>query len=102
MLYQANDALMKDTDGKHIQHLPVEQLDCCDQISLQAWDAYPAEYSGEGYVFGVPVNIQGPLLYYRRDLLPDNWKTYVEDISPQCFPLKSNIFPPVSKYPALS
>ena len=102
MLYQANDALMKDTDGKRIQPLPVEQFDCCDQISLQAWDAYPGEYSGEGYVFGVPVNIQGPLLYYRRDLLPDNWKTYVEDISPQCFPLKSNIFLPVSKYPAVS
>lgn len=75
VLYQANDALMKYTDGKHIQPLPVEQLDCYDQISRQAWDAYTAEYGGESYVFGVPVNIQGPLLYYRKDLLPDNWQT---------------------------
>ena len=72
VLYQANDALMKYTDGKHIQPLPVEQLDCYDQLSQQAWDAYTAEYSGESYVFGVPVNIQGPLLYYRKDLLPSN------------------------------
>ena len=75
VLYQANDALMKYTDGKHIQPLPVEQLDCYGQISQQAWDAYTAEYSGESYVFGVPVNIQGPLLYYRKDLLPANWET---------------------------
>ncbi|MEG2014367.1 MAG: extracellular solute-binding protein, partial [Clostridia bacterium] len=27
------------------------------------------------YVFGVPVNIQGPLLYYRKDLLPQDWET---------------------------
>lgn len=74
VLYQANDALMKYTDGKHIQPLPVEQLDCYDQISAQAWDAYTAEYGGERYVFGVPVNIQGPLLYYRKDLLPENWE----------------------------
>ena len=75
VLYQANDALMKYTDGKHIQPLPVEQLDCYDQISQEAWDAYTAEYGGETYVFGVPVNIQGPLLYYRNDLLPDDWQT---------------------------
>ncbi len=75
VLYQANDALMKYTDGKHIQPLPVEQLTCYSQISPQAWDAYTAEYGGESYVFGVPVNIQGPLLYYRKDLLPENWQT---------------------------
>lgn len=75
VLYQANDTLMKYTDGKHIQPLPVEELDCYNQISQQAWDAYTAEYGGESYVFGVPVNIQGPLLYYRKDLLPDNWQT---------------------------
>ena len=57
----------------------MEQLDCCDQISQQAWDAYTAEYSGESYVFGVPVNIQGPLLYYRKDLLPENWQTEWDD-----------------------
>lgn len=75
VLYQANDALMKYTDGKHIQPIPIESLDGYNQISQEAWDAYTAEYGGEDYVFGVPVNIQGPLLYYRKDLLPENWET---------------------------
>ena len=75
VLYQANDALMKYTDGKHIQPIPVEQLDCYRQISEEAWNAYTVQVNGEDYVFGVPVNIQGPLLYYRKDLLPENWET---------------------------
>ncbi len=79
VLYQANDALMKYTDGKHIQPLPVEQLGCYSHISQVAWDAYTADYGGESYVFGVPVNIQGPLLYYRKDLLPENWETQWDD-----------------------
>ena len=79
VLYQANDALMKYTDGKHIQPIPVEKLDCYDQISEQAWAAYTSTYGSETYVFGVPVNIQGPVLYYRKDLLPENWETEWDD-----------------------
>lgn len=79
ILYQANDALMKYTDGKHIQPIPVDQLDCYSKISEEAWNAYTAEYGSETYVFGVPVNIQGPLLYYRKDLLPNDWKTEWDD-----------------------
>ena len=79
VLYQANDALMKYTDGKHIQPIPVEKLDCYDQISEQAWEAYSSKYGSETYVFGVPVNIQGPVLYYRKDLLPENWETEWDD-----------------------
>ncbi len=30
-------------------------------------------------MFGVPVNVQGPLLYYRKDLLPDNWEEEWDD-----------------------
>ena len=66
---------MKYTDGKHIQPIPVEKLDCYDQISEQAWAAYTSTYGSETYVFGVPVNVQGPVLYYRKDLLPENWET---------------------------
>lgn len=75
VLYQANDALMKYTDGKHIQPIPARELECYGAISEEAWSAYTAPYAGEDYIFGVPVNIQGPLLYYRRDTLPANWKT---------------------------
>jgi len=79
VLYQANDAVMKYTDGKHILPLPVEQLDCYNYIGENAWNAYTASFSGQEYVFGVPVNIQQPLLYYREDLLPENWQTDWDD-----------------------
>lgn len=75
VLYQANDAIMKYVDGKHILPLPVEKLECAESIGEKAWDAYRATAGGESYTFGVPVNIQQPLLYYRQDLLPDNWET---------------------------
>ena len=75
VLYQANDAVMKYTDGKHILPLPVQALDCYRFVGEKAWKAYTAMFGEEEYVFGVPVNIQQPLLYYRQDLLPENWET---------------------------
>ncbi|MCD8373215.1 MAG: extracellular solute-binding protein [Clostridia bacterium] len=79
VLYQANDSLMKYVDGKHIMPLPVEEMECYSYISDKAWDAYTSTVSGQEYVFGVPVNIQQPLLYYRKDLLPDNWEDEWDD-----------------------
>ena len=75
VLYQANDMVMKYVDGHHIQPLPIEQLDCFSQIDSQAWRAYDAD----GEYYGVPVNVQAPMLYYRKDLLPDNWETEWDD-----------------------
>lgn len=79
VLYQANDALMKYVDGKHILPLPIEQLDCYQYISEKAWSAYEMTVDNETYTFGVPVNIQQPLLFYRKDLLPDNWESEWDD-----------------------
>ena len=79
VLYQANDALMKYVDGKHILPLPVDKLDCFDQVGEKAWDAYKSTIQGDTYTLGVPVNIQQPLLYYRADLLPENWQTDWDD-----------------------
>ena len=45
------------------------------KIKENAWNAYKSKYESEYYNFGVPVNIQQPLLFYRKDLLPDDWKT---------------------------
>lgn len=60
ILYQANDALMKYTDGKHIQPLPVEALDCYDEVSEQAWSAYAASYAGRRLYFRRPRQYSGP------------------------------------------
>lgn len=79
VLYQANDAVMKYVDGHHILPLPIEQLDCYEYISDVAWSAYTTEVSGQKYTFGVPVNIQQPLLFYRDDLLPENWEEEWDD-----------------------
>ena len=72
VLYQANDQIMKYISGLHIQPLPAEQLDCYSQIDQISWQAYTGT---DEVIYGVPVNIQAPVLYYRKDLLPDNWQT---------------------------
>lgn len=79
VLYQANDVIMKYVEGKHVYPLPVEQLECYEQIPDAAWQAYTAEIDGKSYVCGVPVNVQAGMLYYRKDLLPENWETQWDD-----------------------
>lgn len=79
VLYQANDVIMQYVDGKHIYPLPVEQLECYAQIPDTAWNAYRTTLDGTDYYCGVPVNVQAPMLYYRKDLLPDNWETEWDD-----------------------
>jgi arabinogalactan oligomer/maltooligosaccharide transport system substrate-binding protein len=76
VLYQANDQIMKYVDGTHIQPMPVQQLDCFEQIDANAWRAYQ---DVNGIYYGVPVNIQAPVLYYRKDLLPENWQSEWDD-----------------------
>ena len=79
VLYQANDIIMQYATGKHIYPLPVEQLECYSQIPETAWKAYETKVDGTTYCCGVPVNVQAPMLYYRADLLPENWETEWDD-----------------------
>ena len=75
VLYQANDIIMQYAQGRHIYPLPVETMDCYKQIPENAWSAYQTEADGSTYYCGVPVNVQAPMLYYRSDLLPEDWET---------------------------
>lgn len=75
VLYQANDILMKYVEGKHIYPIPAETLECYDKIPQNAWDAYRSNVNGVEYIMAVPVNVQSSLLYYRKDLLPEDWET---------------------------
>ena len=79
VLYQANDIIMKYVDGKHVYPIPVEQLDCYDKIPKEAWDAYQTEVDGTTYTCGVPVNVQTGMLFYRKDLLPEDWQSTWDD-----------------------
>lgn len=75
VLYQANDILMKYVEGKHIYPIPAEKLECFSQIPENAWSAYKADIDGTTYYMGVPVNVQSSMLFYRKDLLPEDWET---------------------------
>lgn len=75
VLYQANDILMSYVEKHHIIPLDIEKMDCYDKIPQNAWDAFKYNYDGKTVYCGVPVNVQQPLLFYRKDALPDNWKT---------------------------
>lgn len=79
VLYQANDIIMKYAEDKHIYPLPVEEMECYEQIPQSAWDAYQIEKDGVLYTCGVPVNVQAPMLYYRKDLLPKDWESTWDD-----------------------
>ena len=72
ILYQANDSRMKYVYGKHITPIPVERLECYSQVDQNAWEAYRSTVGGTTYTFGVPINIQTSLMYYREDLLPED------------------------------
>lgn len=75
VLYQANDVLMKYVEGKHTYPIPAESLECFSEIPQNAWDAYKATVDGVEYYMGVPVNVQTSMLYYRKDMLPEDWET---------------------------
>lgn len=79
VLYQANDIIMKYADNKHIYPLPIEQLDAYQTTSPKAWSAFEIKKDGKTYTCGVPVNVQAPMLYYRKDLLPHDWKEKWDD-----------------------
>lgn len=75
VLYQANDILMRYAAGKHILPINAEDYDCSKYTPKAAWDAFNISVDGKTYTCGVPVNIQEPMLYYRKDKLPENWES---------------------------
>lgn len=79
VIYQANDKLMTYAEDKHILPLTVEDFDCYEYIPETAWEAFQIRVDDEVYCCGVPVNIQEPMLFYRADMLPDNWENEWDD-----------------------
>lgn len=75
VLYQANDKLMTYAEDKHIIPLSIEEFECYTQIPSEAWDAFKMTLDGKEYYCGVPVNIQEPMLFYRTDMLPEDWES---------------------------
>lgn len=74
VIYQANDKLMTYAEDKHILPLSVEEFDCYEYTPEEAWNAFNINVDGKTYCCGIPVNIQEPMLFYREDMMPENWK----------------------------
>lgn len=79
VLYQANDILMRYAEDKHILPLNIEEYECFKEVPEAAWDAYKISIDGTTYTCGIPVNVQEPMLFYRKDMLPDNWENEWDD-----------------------
>ncbi len=77
--YQANDVLMKFASGKHIAKINPEDYECYDTVPAEAWEAFKITVDGETAYCGIPVNVDEPMLFYRKDKLPDNWETEWDD-----------------------
>lgn len=75
IIYQANDILMKYAEDKHILPLNLDDYECSDKIPEAAFDAFKISVDGQTYTCGMPLNIQEPMFFYRKDMLPDNWET---------------------------
>ena len=75
VLYQANDKLMTYAEDKHILAINKDDFECSKYIPKEAWDAFAISVDGKQYTCAVPVNVQEPMLFYRKDMLPDNWES---------------------------
>lgn len=74
VLYQANDKLMAYAEDKHILALNRDDFECASLIPEEAWDAFTIAVDGKQYTCAIPVNVQEPMLFYRKDKLPEGWE----------------------------
>ncbi len=79
VLYQANDKLMTYASDKHLLAIEPEDFDCYDTTLEKAWEAFEMNVDGKTYTCGIPVNVQEPMLFYRADLMPENWESDWDD-----------------------
>jgi len=79
VVYQANDKLMTYAEDKHILALDINDYECSQYIPEEAWNAFKINMDGTTYCCAIPVNIQEPMLFYREDMMPDDWETNWDD-----------------------
>ena len=79
VIYQANDKLMTYAEDKHILAINKEDYECSKYIPDEAWNAFSVTVDGKQYVCGIPINVQEPMLFYRKDLLPSDWESVWDD-----------------------
>ncbi len=77
VLYDANDVIMRYAENGHVLPLPTEKLDIYKEGVLDSAISQTYEMNKFGYdlQFGVPINVQSLVMYYRQDKLPSDWET---------------------------
>ena len=106
VVYQANDVLMRYALNKHIQPLPVEEMEAYSQIPKEAWDAYRMQMGEAEYTFAVPVNVQEPFSTTAKTCSPKTGRrngTTTRTASPTWWKTGRifTLFPPRSKPPPM-
>ena len=66
VIYQANDKLMTYASNKHILPVSENDFECFKYIPEAAKEAFTINVEGTAYLCGIPVNIQEPMLFYRK------------------------------------
>ena len=79
VLYQANDKLMTYAADKHLLAINPEDFECYDTTAVQGWEAFHISVDDKTYTCGIPVNVQEPMLFYRKDMLPADWESTWDD-----------------------
>ena len=72
VLYQANDVIMKYTEARHVYPIPSWEVEAFENLPEAAIKAYQGVDSGVRYTYGVPINAQAGMLFYRKDMVPEN------------------------------
>ena len=75
VVYQANDILMRFAADKHILPLTLSDFECTQYVPEDAFNAFKITFDDKVYTCGIPVNIQEPMLFYRKDKLPADWES---------------------------
>lgn len=80
VLYQANDQIMKYCKGRHIRPIDTKKIECYDTLPENAKSAFYYTLDGQQYTMGVGVNVQAPMLCYRKDIIDKlDWQTKWDD-----------------------
>lgn len=81
VLYQANDEITGFAEKKAVFPIDVDNLEGHELISQAAWDSMKIYVDGKQYYAGIPVDVQEPVIFYRQDMLPEDWKENWDDNS---------------------
>lgn len=80
ILYMNNNELIKYAQDNQVMALDQNGFACSMYTPQEAWDAFTVTVDGQQITSAVPVNVQVPMLFYRKDLAPEGWDMNTNEI----------------------